>query len=147
MKAAGSRAALDAVFRATVYRALLPDGPVDLCIGHSCAPLDRWLAANDAECWAFVTACNPGSRALDEMENRQRHEALRERVRRGGWIAVEGEGIPQGSDWRAERSLLIAGIRRRDALALGRAFDQLAIVAGRRGRPARLCWLDEDRQQ
>ena len=140
------RKALEAAFRATAYRARLPQGPVDLRVGEPSSRLDCWLQAAGVENWAFVTACNPRATALDESANRQRHDALRERVSAAGWISVEGLGVPLGNDWRPELSLLIAGIARGDALRLGREFDQLAIVAGRRGMPAQLEWLDEDRQ-
>ena len=48
---------------------------------------------------------------------------------------LPGEGIGDDS---AEESLLVLGISRGKAVALGRAFGQLAVVTGRRGGGAQL---------
>jgi hypothetical protein len=38
----------------------------------------------------------------------------------------------------------VLGLAEADAVALGRAFGQLAVVVGRRGEPARLAWIDPE---
>lgn len=134
--------ALDAAYRATTYSALFPDGArVALRIGEHSEPLDRLLAATGHDHWAFVTACNPRSTRLDETENAERMARLVEIVRDRGLQSVPGEGRGDDDQWPAEPSLLVPGIEEPDAIALGRMFDQQAIVVGSRGSPPRLAWV------
>ena len=51
---------------------------------------------------------------------------------------LTGEGVGEDPKWQPEESALILGISRGEAVKLGRRFGQLAIVAGRCGRSARL---------
>jgi hypothetical protein len=130
---------LEAAYRATDYTARTPDGLLTLRIGASSAALDRLLDARGVTSWAYVTAHNPGSAPRPADENEARQRALREAVARAGYTFLEGAGVGKG--WPPEPSLLILGIAESDAAALGQRFDQLAIVVGRLGEPARLVWL------
>jgi hypothetical protein len=56
----------------------------------------------------------------------------------GGYSPLAGEGRDPGGQWHAEPSVLVAGIGRREARAMGRRFGQLAILVGHAGLPARL---------
>ncbi|GIS62390.1 MAG: hypothetical protein CM1200mP2_46150 [Planctomycetaceae bacterium] len=47
-------------------------------------------------------------------------------------------GCSRRRDWEPEISLLVLGIERDDAVAIGRRFDQVAIVCGRTGGVAEL---------
>lgn len=90
------------------------------------------------EPWAFVSAWNPGSLQLPSEENARRARALEEEVGRS-WRFERGAGVPDDpQDWAAEESLLIHGISRDEAVALGRRYGQNAIVAGAGGGPAEL---------
>lgn len=111
-------------------------------IGETCPELDDVLAQRDARDWAYVTACNPGSRPLSVEENQSRQAALEERVLAEGWPFLRGRGVPADSDWEPEDSLLIIGMPLEAACALGRAFGQRAIVTGRAGALATLTWLE-----
>lgn len=136
------RTRLEAAYLRTTYRAHLPDGVANIRVGQISAALDRWLSGLSNPCWAFVTASNPRSRVLSDEENIARHCELLRFARAHGWKTLEGEGVADQPGWRAERSLLIAGIEQNEAFGLARHFDQLAIVTGRRGAPAQLVWLD-----
>lgn len=133
---------LDAAYRQTCYRACLPGAVADIRIGSINADLDRWLSVLGAMTWAFVSAYNPRSTALPAQENVLRHAQLLFRAKQLGWPTADAQAIAQAEDWPPERGLLIAGIAHRDALRLAGEFDQYAIVAGRRGSPAKLLWLD-----
>jgi hypothetical protein len=130
---------LDVAYRATVYCADTPEGPLTLRIGEVSAALDRLLGARGVASWALITAYNPGSVQTSAAENEARQLELRAAVMQAGHFFCDGAGV--GDNWPAEPSLLILGITEAAAAALGRRFGQLAIVVGEHGRPARLLWL------
>ncbi len=139
----GRPATLDDHYRATTYRVFVPDEqPIDIRIGEASAKLDALLAKHGVEAWAYVTAWNPASRQLEAQANRARQAALSDVVRERGWVHFEGEGIPANSTWQPEASVLVLGIARSDAVALGARFGQRAIVAGERGGAAVLVYCD-----
>jgi hypothetical protein len=130
---------LDAYLRTTFF-VNAPRGRFGIRIGETCPQLDKLLAQHDASTWAYVTACNPQSRRAPESQNAERQAALLVEVIRAGYITYNGEGVGDDPQWPPEASLLIVGICEQDALALGRRFDQKAIVVGCAGRAARLVW-------
>ncbi len=108
--------------------------------GERSPPLEALLTESGHDTWAFITAWNPGSIALDTAENRRRMTDLAGRIALLGLPMLEGEGVGTGGDWPPEPSLLVLGIGASEAVALGREFGQVAIVVGRLGLPARLCF-------
>ena len=127
-----------AAYLATTYTACLGELEVRIRVGSRCPSIDRELAERNLSCWAYLTACNPGSQPLSAVENRDRHQALRCAVDDGGWACYPGVGTPDTSTWEPEESLLILGIQRQAALQLARRFGQLAIVWGTRDTAAEL---------
>ena len=67
---------LDKAYRQTRYRAELPTGAVDLLIDQPCPLLDVWLDSRKLGSAAFITACNPHSRPLEDADNMQRLRQL-----------------------------------------------------------------------
>lgn len=128
---------LKAVYEATEYR--VGDRFTIRC-GLPTPLLDALLLEHGHDAWAYITACNPGSIALDDAANAARMAALTRRLDRLGHPCLPGQGVGAGSDWPPEPSLLVLGIDLAAALALGREFGQVAIVVGRRGEPARLAF-------
>jgi hypothetical protein len=135
------REALEAAYRATSYLADGPLGRFAIRIGQPSPEADVLLDQHRVETWAFVTACNPGSEAQLSEVNEQRHLALVAAVK-DHFPSVPGEGRGDGGDWPAERSLLLLGIRREEAVQLARQFGQLALVFGQRGGAAELVWTE-----
>ena len=131
-------AELLAAYLATTYTARLGELEVRIRVGSRCPRIDRELAERNLSCWAYLTACNPGSQPLSAAENRDRQHTLRCAVHDGGWACYPGAGVPDASTWEPEESLLILGIQRQPALQLARRFGQLAIVWGIRGSAAEL---------
>lgn len=119
-----------------------PCGPFVIRVGERSAGADALLAAAGADAWAFITAANPGSVPLAAEDNAARMARLARLVRDRGLEHYPGQGIGAEAGWPAEASLLVVGLAEDDAVALARRFDQLAIVAGRRGEAARLVWVD-----
>jgi len=85
-----------------------------------------------------VTAHNPRSALLSADENRARHQRLQIDVSARGYAAFPGEGIGDDRTWPPETSLLVLGMSRSEAVALGAAHGQRAVVWGALGEPAML---------
>jgi hypothetical protein len=132
------QASLEAAYRAAVYRVDAPEGPFILRAGQSSPEADALLRRHGHACWAYLTACNPGSVILSSEENLARSAQLRERL--AGWPFLEGEGSAPDGSWPGEKSFLVLGIDEPVAHALARGFHQAAFLAGRLGEPARLLW-------
>jgi hypothetical protein len=133
---------LSEAYRRTTYYANSPRGRLAIHTNQCNAELDLLLADHGCRSWAFVTAHNPGSRALSAEENARRHGRLESDLRAGGWTSFFfGEGVGAGGDWPPETSILVLGIDEAAAKQLGEAFEQNAIVIGRLGEPAQLVWL------
>jgi hypothetical protein len=132
---------LDAAYRATTYVVDLPACTLRLRIDERCPALDDLLQGYGYATWAFISACNPGSRLLSAAENATRHARLIETVNRLGLQWHEGKGVGDTPGWPAEASLLILGISHGEALALAKRFGQNAIVFGTPGEAARLEYL------
>ncbi|MFM9025918.1 MAG: DUF3293 domain-containing protein [Planctomycetaceae bacterium] len=130
-------------YEATAYRVDEgPLGPFVIRVGARSAAADALVAAAGADAWAFITACNPGSVPLAAADNAARMARLATRVRARGLPHYAGAGAAADAGWPAEPSLFIVGLGVDEAVPLARDFDQLAIVAGRRGEAARLVWVD-----
>ena len=135
-----NEADLRAAYLSTDYQAWTPYGPISIRVGQPSLELDRVLGKLGFNDWAFITAHNPGSRPLEERENQQRHEALLAEVAQRGWVYFSGRGVGDDACWPPEESLLILGVGRAEAVALGSQFGQNAIVCGQRDQPAQLVW-------
>jgi hypothetical protein len=117
-----------------------PVGPFRLRHGERSEALDRLLEQAGVREWAYVTACNPGSRRLADEENEARMRALDERLRRTGLRYFPGRGVGTGGDWPAEASRLVL-VSETAARELGAEFGQNAIVVGAAGEAARVVFL------
>jgi putative PIN family toxin of toxin-antitoxin system len=100
------------------------DGPV-LRIGERNPELQALLEAQAAATAAFVTAANPRGEPRSHAAN---EDAMAELQAMLAWPFYSGEGRDPEGRWPAEPSLLIVGIPRGEAEALGRRFGQNAIV-------------------
>jgi Protein of unknown function (DUF3293) len=75
---------------------------------------------------------------LTADENRARHARLETDVSARGYEAFPGEGVGDDGEWSPEASLLILGMPRAEAAALGHAYAQRAVVWGGVGESALL---------
>ena len=125
-------------YRATTYRADVGGTTVELRIGEPADDLSDRTGVQPDIAWAFISAANPGSEQLPQEVNLSRHQALEAELAGRGFDVFSGWGVPDGDDWEPEISLLVLGIERDDAVAIGRRFDQVAIVCGRIGGVAEL---------
>jgi predicted nucleic acid-binding protein len=120
---------------------VVTDGPV-LRIGEKSAALDALLERRSAETAAFVTAANPRGEPRSHAANAAAMAELAASLR---WPHLPGEGRDPEGRWTPEPSALVLGIARGEAEALGRRFDQNAIVFVEKGAAPELVLLAEMR--
>ena len=113
------------------------NGPV-LRIGKGNPEVDALLAGHGVRTGAFITAANPRGRAQSHAANGAAMAELRALL---SYPYLEGEGRDPGGRWTPEPSLLVLGIGRPEAEALGRRFEQNAIVFVERDRAPELVLL------
>jgi hypothetical protein len=127
---------LERVYRNTAYKA--PALDLEIRIGQHAPSLDALLKQYNAAAWAFITAYNPGV-LLAVEQNLALLEELRPAIE--GYRYFEGEGVGEDENWLPEKSFLVIGMSREEAIKLGKQFNQNAIVFGRMGEPAELLIL------
>lgn len=82
----------------------------------------------NADCSAFLTACNPFSRPLDEAANAQRQAALAKALSDLGLRYLAGIGQHPSNGWPGEESFLVFGLSLEAAKALGSRFEQNGFI-------------------
>jgi hypothetical protein len=120
-------ASLIAAYRETEYR-VVAERPFVLRIDEACAELLDLYKASNLACAAFITACNPFSRALSDAQNIQRQGELAKELRGRSLKFLEGVGEHPSGDWPGEVSFLVLGLSLEAAKSLGQRYEQNAIV-------------------
>jgi len=126
-------------YRRTRY-AVFGEPELVLRIGEPNPDLDELLEAEGAASAAFITAANPRGKKRGAWENEIANAALVKSQTEAGFRCFEGEGRAPDRKW-VERSVLVVGISREDAVIVGRAFEQNAIVFAERGKAPELVLL------
>ena len=99
-----------------------------LNIGKPSTPLAALMAAHGVHCGAFLTAYNPRGTIQSDTANQSGHAELARLLRDQSHPFVEGSGSATDSDWPAEKGYFALGLALDAAKAIGRQFDQDAIV-------------------
>src|SRR5262245_55943344 len=107
----GRREELEAAYRATEFRVEAGGSPVTLRVGRPSAELDDLLGRHGVRHWAFVTACNPGSRPLPPAENDARTRRLAAEVVRAGYACYPARGRTPPGAGRPSRAYWCWGSR------------------------------------
>ena len=142
-----ARGLLQLAYERAIYEVYLDRETVRFQIGDCIQPLDLLLGQQDCNTWSLITAYNPCSQCLSATVNQQRHQQLAERVKNLRLAHLDAAGTDPDGIWQPELSLLVLGIERETAIALGRTFQQNAIVCGAIRQPAELVWLDSKSTQ
>ncbi len=119
---------------------VLKDTPSDIPLWYTASHIAS-RSLTERPTWALITAANPYSKPLSELENQQRQQKLIEYLQELPWSWLDAVGKDRSGVWTPEPSLLILGIDRFEAIAVGRKFEQNALVYGELNQPAELQWL------
>ena len=112
------------------------DFPFTLRIGEQSSSLAAACKRHRAESSAYVTACNPKSKPLDNSANAERHASLRQELIKRDLAFIEGVGKHPSNGWPGEPSFLIFSLDKEDARELSIELQQDAFVwAGPDGLP------------
>ncbi|MFT5732537.1 MAG: hypothetical protein ACJA2W_001417 [Planctomycetota bacterium] len=120
-------ASLVAAYRETLYE-VEGDHPMVLRVGERSEPMSRLMEAGGHVGAVYVTACNPFSQPLGDAENGALQEELKEALAGEGRTFIEGQGRHPSGGWAPEASLLVLGLQRDEAAALGRRWRQNAVL-------------------
>jgi hypothetical protein len=137
---------LETAYRATTYRVFLPAGSFELRIDVACPALADWLAGQGEDCFAIITACNPGGEKADAGRNAERQSSLECDLLEGNYEPYAAENVADSADWPIEESCFVPDITLEDALALAEDYGQNAIVWGGADGIPRLAWTEETEQ-
>lgn len=139
MKPGAIEEATNTAYRETSFIADTTAGEIIIRVGARHPGLDVLLAQEGVQGWAFITASNPHPQRLSDEENAARNHALREGLRVAGMKFFPGRGVGRNGAW-SEESVLVVGIDRETALAIGRRYAQAAIVVGGIEKAAKLLY-------
>ena len=139
---------LDPALRAAYERAdyvVYASPGIQFHIGEPSDVLDAMMAMNRVASAAFVSSANTRGVATPENERRLADFLLRgaldDPAMHKKYRVYQGEGRDPEGKWNAEPSVLIMGIPRAEAEALGRKLEQNAIVWIEKGRAPELLVL------
>jgi hypothetical protein len=114
-------------YRETNY-CVLGESPFVLRVTVHSEPLAHAYIRYRVDCAAFLTACNPFSEVISAADNDARQTELEEVLVLQGLDYLPGSGEHPSGDWIAEPSYFVPGLSLDDVKALGRKFDQNAVV-------------------
>ena len=134
----GMEKQLLAAYKRTKFNVFKPK--MTIKIGRQSRDMNTLLNLFGETEWSYITSYNPRSKELTEDENIKRFNELKEKI--SGYTTFEGEGVGTDATWKPERSFLIIGISRTDAIGLGKEFEQNAIVYGKLNQPPELIIID-----
>lgn len=124
-------------YKATCYEIIHPK--VAIFIGQENEVLQTFLKENEITNWCFITAWNPFSNTLSTEENSVLNESLRLDLK--DYKILEAQGKDTIGNWPPEPSFFVANISEYQAIALGKKYQQNAIVYGTINEPAKLITL------
>lgn len=134
-------ASLQTAYQQAIYEVYYDREKIQLRIGKNNPQLERLLKDCHCTTWALITAFNPYSQCLSEIENLQRHQSLIEYLQPLQFTMFDALGKDDNGDWIPEKSIIIVGINLTQAREIGLRFEQNAIVYGELGKPPELQWL------
>jgi hypothetical protein len=115
------------------------DPSITIKIGIMNPDLDKLLKQYDVREWAYITAWNPYSVPTSIKTNEEKNLQLK--IELSNYIILEGEGVGTDPSWMPEKSFLVLGISKEQAIDLGRKYQQNAIVLGDLNSTPTLLWI------
>ena len=128
---------LAAAYAAADYRV----NAFTLHIGRPHPAFDAWLLQQGRTRYTLLTAFYPKSKVLTAEENRVRHETLVQLLRFRQYAYVDAVSTDPGGHWPDEEGVCLFDLPEGEARALGRIYEQHALVEGSTGGTPLLHWL------
>jgi len=113
-----------------------PNTTLHIRVNQASPQLDTFFKTHKT--WCFLTAWNPYPSVFDIPENKKRNQQLATELQAKGLPYYEGAGVPDTRDWTPEASFLVLDLSEVEAVQLGQAYGQKAVVWGVMGGKARL---------
>lgn len=132
---------LNQVYSDAVYEVYNNRHTIPLFVDRPNPQLDKILEKHHGTTWALITAYNPYSQCLSASENEQRQQKLIELVKAEKLTFLNGVGKDKNDLWTPEPSIFIVGIKLEKAIAMGKRFEQNAIIFGESDKKSQLLWL------
>ena len=102
--------------------------PFTLNIGILSQHLEELYKSTHVNSATFITAYNPFSQPLSDDENRLRNAKLVDEIKQRSLKFITGIGQDPERKWIGEISILVLGLGLEAAKALGKQYEQNAIV-------------------
>ena len=102
--------------------------PFVLRVGITSEPLAKLYRRSKIDSGVFVTACNPFSVDIGEAANTARQLELAKELNRRSLTFLNCVGRHPAGGWTAEPSYFVLGLSLEAAKALGKKYDQNAVV-------------------
>jgi hypothetical protein len=115
-------------YRATSYQIGVNSDAIFLRIDRYSESLAKLLIASQQSCAVIISAYNPYSQLVSDEENQAAHESLRNCLSHHYYPVIESLNIDPANLWPAEKSFFVPGLDLNTARALGRQFNQNAMV-------------------
>lgn len=122
------RRELQSAFRCARYRVFAPAAELLLRVDQPDLQLAALLAANGVATAALLTAFNPGGRRQAPFRNRRSQHLLQQTLRQQGRIVFAACNEDPRGRWPVEPSLLVMGMRGKDARQLAARHGQAAFL-------------------
>ena len=114
-------------YRSTHYRVTGVGQPFVLTIGRHSAELAALHTRHGVSCSAFLTAWNPRSHPTGMADNRTSQARMAAELRKLRYPLIDAIGESPDGAW-SEDSIVILGLDRAAATAIGRRYGQIAMV-------------------
>jgi hypothetical protein len=114
-------------------------------LGQS-ARLESLMKEDGVSTCAYITAYSPDSKVVSPDENTRNQKALIADISSKHWKYYNGEGKHPSNNWPAEPSILIMGIKLKEARDLALRYRQIAFLFGTSGGKTKLIATNEKEQ-
>ena len=114
-----------------------------LKVGIFSPPLARLYQLNKCDCAAFLTASNPLSRDVGDIENAALQSKLVHELSGRSLKLIDGAGMDSQGKWPHEASFLVFGLSLEASRTLARKYEQNAFIwSGKNAVPQLILGID-----
>ncbi len=122
------RTMLEPAYRQTHYVIVGAAVPFTLFIDQPSVELRRCYVAQGVSCSVFLTAWNPLSVMTDPRINQRAQQQLLDHLGAVGWTYLLADALDPMGHWPTESGVLVFGVDQHQAVTLGAAYQQNAVV-------------------